>query len=190
VLSRLPNLLTLLRIGAVPVLILFLKDGEYVVALVVFLAAGITDGLDGWIAKKFDCVSHLGTILDPLADKMLIVSTYVVLVLLGDLPFWLLLLIGFRDLCIIGGFLILHTPHGPVPMQPTPLSKANTVLQIVLVIDVMLNRIGWLDITILTDCLIGLVALTTLLSGIHYAYLWFISSSETNTANTGSDTMP
>ncbi|GIS90129.1 MAG: hypothetical protein CM1200mP20_01700 [Pseudomonadota bacterium] len=78
-LSRLPNLLTLLRIGAVPVLILFLKDGEYEVALVVFLAAGITDGLDGWIAKKFDCVSHLGSILDPLGDKMLIVSTYVVL---------------------------------------------------------------------------------------------------------------
>jgi cardiolipin synthase len=187
-LSRIPNLLTLLRIGAVPVLILFLKDGEYVVALAVFLAAGVTDGLDGWIAKRFDCVSHLGSILDPLADKMLIVSTYVVLVLLGDLPFWLLLLIGFRDICIIGGFLILHTPHGPVPIQPSPLSKANTVLQIILVIDVMVDRIGWLDIKILTDGLIGLVALTTLLSGFHYVYLLFIRSSETNGANTGSDT--
>ena len=75
-------------------------------------------------------------------------------------------------------------------MQPTPLSKANTVMQIVLVIDVMLNRIGWLDIPILTDGLVGLVGLTTLLSGIHYAYLWFISSNETNADDTGSDTMP
>ena len=63
-------------------------------------------------------------------------------------------------------------------------------MQIVLVIDVMLNRIGWLDIPILTDGLVGLVGLTTLLSGIHYAYLWFISSNETNADDTGSDTMP
>ena len=92
-LYQLPNLLTLLRIGAVPVLILFLYEGRYGAALVVFVIAGITDGLDGWIAKRFDAVTRLGSILDPLADTMLIVSTYVMLTLAGDIPFWLLLLI-------------------------------------------------------------------------------------------------
>ncbi|GIT48567.1 MAG: hypothetical protein Ct9H300mP14_04950 [Gammaproteobacteria bacterium] len=72
----------------------------------------------------------MGSILDPIADKVLIVSTYVVLVLLGDLPFWLLLLIVFRDLGIIGGYLILDTLHDPVPLHPSFLSKANTLLQI------------------------------------------------------------
>ena len=117
--TKLPNLLTLLRIGAVPVLILFLREREYAVAVAIFVGAGITDGLDGWIAKKFNCVTRLGSILDPIADKVLIVSTYVMLVLLGDLPFWLLLLIVFRDMGIIGGYLILDTLHDSVPLHPS-----------------------------------------------------------------------
>ncbi len=85
-LRNLPNILTLLRILLVPVVILSLREGQYISALVLFLLAGITDGLDGWIAKRFDCVSQLGTILDPVADKLLISSTFVMLVLLGSSP--------------------------------------------------------------------------------------------------------
>ena len=173
-LTKLPNILTLLRIGAVPVLILFLREREYAVAVAIFVGAGITDGLDGWIAKKFNCVTRLGSILDPIADKVLIVSTYVVLVLLGDLPFWLLLLIVFRDLGIIGGYLILDTLHDSVPLHPSFLSKVNTLLQIILVAVVLIDRAGWVHLPWLSEFLIVLVGLTTLISGIHYGYLWFI----------------
>ncbi|MEC9371657.1 MAG: CDP-alcohol phosphatidyltransferase family protein, partial [Pseudomonadota bacterium] len=140
----------------------------------IFVGAGITDGLDGWIAKKFNCVTRLGSILDPIADKVLIVSTYVVLVLLGDLPFWLLLLIVFRDLGIIGGYLILDTLHDSVPLHPSFLSKVNTLLQIILVAVVLIDRAGWVHLPWLNEFLIVLVGLTTLISGIHYGYLWFI----------------
>ena len=142
--------------------------------MAIFVGAGITDGLDGWIAKKFHCVTRLGSILDPIADKVLIVSTYVVLVLLGDLPFWLLLLIVFRDLGIIGGYLILDTLHDSVPLHPSFLSKVNTLLQIILVAVVLIDRAGWVHLPWLNEFLIVLVGLTTLISGIHYGYLWFI----------------
>ena len=173
-LAKFPILLSLLRFGSVPVLILFLREREYAVAVAIFVGAGITDGLDGWIAKKFNCVTRLGSILDPIADKVLIVSTYVVLVLLGDLPFWLLLLIVFRDAGIIGGYLILDTLHDSVPLHPSFLSKVNTLLQIILVAVVLIDRAGWVHLPWLNEFLIVLVGLTTLISGIHYGYLWFI----------------
>lgn len=171
---QIPNLLTFARIGAVPVLILFLYDGRYGAALAVFLAAGITDGLDGWIAKRFNFVTRLGSILDPLADKMLIVSTYVMLALAGDIPFWLLILIGFRDLGIIGGVLVLHTLHGNVEMEPSIISKVNTFLQISFVVLVMVERIDLITLGPVTGVILWLVALTTIASALHYAYFWFI----------------
>ena len=175
---QIPNLLTLARIAAVPVLILFLYEGRYGAALAVFVLAGITDGLDGWIAKRFKCVTRLGSILDPLADKILIVSTYVMLVLAGDLPFWLILLIGFRDLGIIAGVLVLNTLNGHVQMQPSLLSKVNTFLQISLVILVMVERIGLIALEPVAEILLWFVAVTTVASAIHYVYFWFIHPLE------------
>ena len=175
---QIPNLLTLARIAAVPVLILFLYEGRYGAALAVFVLAGITDGLDGWIAKRFKCVTRLGSILDPLADKILIVSTYVMLVLAGDLPFWLILLIGFRDLGIIAGVLVLNTLNGHVQMQPSLLSKVNTFLQISLVILVMVERIGFIALEPVAEILLWFVAVTTVASAIHYVYFWFIHPLE------------
>ncbi|MBL6918493.1 MAG: CDP-alcohol phosphatidyltransferase family protein [Gammaproteobacteria bacterium] len=175
---QIPNLLTLARIAAVPVLILFLYEGRYGAALAVFVLAGITDGLDGWIAKRFKCVTRLGSILDPLADKILIVSTYVMLVLAGDLPFWLILLIGFRDLGIIAGVLVLNTLNGHVQMQPSLLSKVNTFLQISLVILVMIERVGLIALEPIAEILLWFVAVTTVASAIHYVYFWFIHPLE------------
>ena len=175
---QIPNLLTLARIAAVPVLILFLYEGRYGAALAVFVLAGITDGLDGWIAKRFKCVTRLGSILDPLADKILIVSTYVMLVLAGDLPFWLILLIGFRDLGIIAGVLVLNTLNGHVQMQPSLLSKVKTFLQIALVILVMVERIGLIVLGPAAEILLWFVAVTTVASAIHYVYFWFIHPLE------------
>ena len=100
-LSQIPNLLTLVRVAACPMLVLLLYEGRYELALYLFIVAGITDGLDGFIAKRFDCESKFGAVLDPSADKLLIASAYIMLAFLGDIPFWLLILVVFRDLVII-----------------------------------------------------------------------------------------
>ena len=171
---NIPNLLTLLRMCAAPVLILFLMDRNYGLAALLFLVAGITDALDGWFAKRFNCVTRLGTILDPIADKMLIITAYIVLALLGDIPLWLVLIVGFRDLGIVGGYLILQTIHDEMPPQPSLLSKLNTLAQITFVLTVMTNKMGWVPLSDLVDVLLWLVAVTTLVSGFHYIYRWFI----------------
>ena len=112
-LQYLPNMITLLRMAFVPLLILVLKDHRYLEALWVFLIAGISDGLDGYIAKRFGFVSQLGAILDPLADKILLVSAYVMLALLAFVPFWLVLVVTFRDVVIVGGYLVYTSLYGP-----------------------------------------------------------------------------
>ncbi len=174
VLSQIPNILTLARIAATPVMILLLRDRAYESALLLFILAGFTDGLDGYIAKRFNFVSRLGAILDPIADKMLIVSAYVMLALLGDIPFWLFLLVGFRDVMIVGGYMILETLEGDVQMQPSLVSKVNTFLQITLVIAVLLDKTGWFSAGLMLDLLIGAVTVTTVLSGAHYVWYWGI----------------
>jgi len=160
-----------------PVLILFLMERNYGVAALLFLVAGITDALDGWFAKRFDCVTRLGTILDPIADKMLIITAYIVLALLGDIPLWLVLIVGFRDLGIVGGYLILQTFHDEMPPQPSLLSKLNTLAQITFVLIVMINKLGWVPLSSVVDVLLWVVAITTLVSGAHYIYRWFIHGS-------------
>ena len=117
--SQIPNLLTLLRIAACPVLVLLLSDRSYDTAILLFLAAGITDGLDGYIAKRYDCVSSLGAILDPIADKLLIASAYIMLAILQDIPFWLLIVVMFRDLVIVVGYLVLVVMGDEIPMNPS-----------------------------------------------------------------------
>ena len=173
-LSQVPNLLTLLRIAACPVLVLLLRDANYSMALILFLAAGITDGLDGYIAKKFNCTSHLGAILDPIADKLLIASAYIMLAILQDIPFWLLIVVMFRDLVIVTGYLILVTMDNDVQMNPTYVSKINTFLQISLMVGVLLEKANWFSIPMLTDLLILGVLVTTVVSGIQYVWLWGI----------------
>jgi cardiolipin synthase len=172
--SQIPNILTLARIAASPVMVLLLNDRAYQAALLLFIIAGLTDGLDGYIAKRFDFVSRLGSILDPIADKMLIVSAYVMLAILGDIPFWLLLIVGFRDLMIVGGYLILETLEGDVQMQPSAVSKVNTFLQIALVIVVLLDKTGWMNVGVMISGLVVAVTITTVLSGAHYVWYWGI----------------
>jgi cardiolipin synthase len=161
---------------AAPVLILFLLERNYGAGTILFLVAAVTDALDGWFAKRFDCVTRLGKILDPIADKMLIITAYIVLALLGDIPLWLMLIVGFRDLGIVGGYLILQTIHDQMPPQPSLLSKLNTLAQITFVLTAMMNNISWVDLSGVVNILLWLVAVTTLVSGFHYIYRWFIRS--------------
>lgn len=171
-LSHLPNLITMSRMALVPVLILVLKDRDYGVALAVFLAAGISDALDGFIAKRFGCVSHLGAVLDPLADKALLVGAYVMLTLLGHVPFWLMLTVAFRDLLIIGGYLVYTSLHGTIRMQPSRLSKFNTLAQLALVVLILAYEAMHWGSPMLIEGLVWLVAVTTVVSGAHYVWLW------------------
>lgn len=172
VVSYIPNLITVLRVVAAPLLILLLKYGNYELALLLFLIAGISDGLDGYIAKKFNVQSQFGAMLDPVADKILLVSCFVMLTLLGHLPFWLLVIVSFRDVLIVGGYLVLVMLKVTVQMAPSIVSKINTVCQICLVGLVLAELAGWVALGSVVDLLIVVVAATTVISGIHYVWLW------------------
>lgn len=141
-------------------------------ALLLFLAAGVSDALDGFIAKKFNFESKFGAMLDPVADKILLVSSFVMLTLLGHLPFWLLVIVVFRDILIVGGYLLLVTLRESVQMRPSIVSKINTLFQICLVGLVLAQLAGWVELAPLREFLIVSVAATTVLSGIHYVWVW------------------
>lgn len=170
--SYIPNLITVLRIAAVPVLILLLDSHSYDLAFLVFLAAGVSDALDGFIAKRFNFESRFGAILDPVADKILLVSSFVMLTLLGHLPFWLLVIVAFRDGLIVGGYLLFMVLRVSVRMSPSVLSKLNTLAQICLVGAVLVQLANWVDLQVAVDALIAIVAATTILSGVHYVWVW------------------
>lgn len=182
-LAHVPNILTLLRIAASPVLILLLKNGQYSSALWVCALAGISDALDGYIAKTFRCQSRFGAILDPIADKVLIVSVVVMLAVNGVLPFWLLLVIVFRDLLIVGGWMLLTLLNTEVTIRPSLISKANTVVQILLLLALIVDKAGLLIVPdVAMAALMTVVVITTVLSGIHYVWIWGFTDQSTSYA--------
>ena len=166
------NLITLGRLLSVPLAIWLVLTGAMAPAFWIFVAAGVSDAVDGYVAKHFNQRSRLGSLLDPLADKALLISMFVTLGLAEDLPSWLVILVVFRDALIIGGFLLASAVAQPIPIQPLLVSKLNTALQIAL-IAVVLGRIGLQvrDFGAAT-VLIYAVALTTLLSGGGYLVRW------------------
>ena len=169
----LPNFITLGRLLAVPLLIWLILDGALFAAFAVFVLAGISDGIDGYIAKRWGQRTELGALLDPLADKTLLVAIYVTLGIAGYLPAWLVILVCFRDLLIVGGFLLLQlSSTGPFKTKPLLVSKANTGFQIALAA-VVLGRLG-LDLPIdwLVRTMVYVVGATTVLSGGAYLVRW------------------
>ena len=173
-LAQIPNILTFARIAACPVFVVLLYNGNYPMALVLFLAAGITDGLDGYIAKRFDCVSEFGAVLDPVADKLLIASAYIMFAVLGDIPFWLMIVVMFRDLVIVAGYLVLTVMEEKIPMHPIIASKVNTFLQIALMVAVLMEKSALLAVPVVLDVLVFGVLVTTVVSGIQYVWVWGI----------------
>lgn len=168
----LPNLITFLRILLVVPLVQALLAGKYGVALALFFVAGVSDGLDGWLAKRFHWTSRLGALLDPVADKLLLVCTYLTLGVLGALPLWLVAVVLARDLIIVGGALAYYLLIGRYQMEPLPASKVNTFLQIVLVVAVLLS-LGHAPVPArLVDVLAMAVLATTVLSGAAYVWIW------------------
>ncbi len=127
-----PNFITILRFLLVPAVVFALLRGEVDWALAGFIVAGVSDGVDGFIARHFNQRSELGAYLDPMADKLLLVSVFVVLGYMGELPLWLVIAAVSRDGLIVGGVLLSTIMGNPVAMKPLFMSKANTAVQIVL----------------------------------------------------------
>lgn len=169
---NLPNLITLARIASVPLVVWLIVDGYMLWAFWVFVAAGLSDALDGFIAKRFDMETELGKYLDPLADKALLVSVYVTLGVEGYIASWLVILVVFRDIAIVGGALLFETITHSLTMQPLMVSKVNTVVQILLAVAVMANAGYGIELDGGLDMLVLLTAATTVLSGLAYAVKW------------------
>jgi cardiolipin synthase len=167
-----PNLITLGRILLVPVVVWAISSGAMWIAFVLFLAAGVSDAVDGFLAKRFGMTSELGSYLDPLADKVLIVSIYVALGINGVIPGWLVILVVSRDIMIVGAVMLSWVLGTPVKVKPLLVSKLNTVAQIAFAC-VVLGSLGFnIEAHILTMVLMGLVAVLTLLSVAAYVREW------------------
>ncbi|MDJ0947831.1 MAG: CDP-alcohol phosphatidyltransferase family protein [Alphaproteobacteria bacterium] len=170
---NLPNLISLARLLSVPVTIWLMLEGRHLTAFLVFLLAGVSDAVDGVLARRMNARSVLGAYLDPLADKALLVSVYVVLGYQGLLPSWLVILVVSRDVMIIGGSLLLLILTDSFEVDPLIISKINTVMQIVLA-SVVLCTVGLpLQDYGAIDLLLYVVAVTTLASGAAYLVTWW-----------------
>lgn len=167
-----PNLISFLRIFLTIPVVWSLIAQAYGYALLLFAFAGFSDGLDGYLAKKYGWQSRLGGLLDPLADKALLMSSFLVLGVMGLLPVWLVLLVILRDLVIVGGALSYNYSVEELDASPTLISKLNTLLQILLVLSIItdagpLALPGWM--------LLGLIwstTFTTVASGLDYVWTW------------------
>jgi len=168
---NIPNLLTLFRILLVPLFVIFLIYGHTFYAFLTFVLAGITDALDGMIARIFNQKTLLGAYLDPIADKLLLSASYIMLAVIGVLPAWLTVLVLSRDIFILIGIAVLFANHRPIEIKPTILGKVSTFIQISTVI---ISLAVAQPIQSLQPVLIPSIHLTTiftLITGFHYAYI-------------------
>ena len=179
ILRQLPNLLTLLRLCLTLPIALLLLEQQYAQALIWFALAGASDGLDGFLARRFGWISRFGSIVDPLADKLLLVTSYICLSIVGDLPVWLTAVVLGRDLLLLAGVMVYRQMLGPFEVRPSWLGKLSTLLQIVLVLALLLELSIQPAFVEVHRMLEWLVLLVTLASGAEYCRVWlgkFISA--------------
>lgn len=170
--SDIPNLITVGRILLVAPVAWALVVQDFTLALILFFVAGASDAVDGFLAKRFGWESRLGALLDPLADKFLLVTCYTVLAWNGLLPMWLLLLVLTRDLLIVGGAVVYNFRIQRLEAHPTLISKLNTLLQILLVLLVITQQaIGWGQERWVA-WLIYAVTISVIWSGLDYVFTW------------------
>jgi len=167
-----PNLITGFRFLLVPPVVMLLVNERFDMALILFGVAGLSDGLDGYLAKRNNWTSRLGELMDPLADKLLLVSCFVTLGWMGWIPLWLVALVVLRDLVIVGGAIVFHMRVERLEARPSMVSKLNTFAQILLVLAVIFSQgihelpVMWLDFITYS------VLATTLWSGFDYVWTW------------------
>ncbi len=170
--NDIPNIISVFRIGLVPVLVWQVLEAQYTNVLVLFFIAGFSDGLDGFLAKRYGWTSRLGSILDPLADKFLLISSFLALGWMGAIPAWLVIAVIVRDVVIVAGAYAYHHIIDEYELKPSYLSKLNTASQISLILLVVFS----LSIVNIDSQLIQyafyFVMMTTLFSGFDYIYHW------------------
>jgi cardiolipin synthase len=167
-----PNLITLGRILLVPVVVWAIASGAMWIAFVLFLAAGVSDAVDGYLAKRFNMTSVLGAYLDPLADKALIVSIYLALSVNHLIPRWLVILVVSRDILIVGGIILAWVMGDPLKIRPLLVSKLTTVAQILFACVVLGSLAFNVKLDMVELVLMGLVGILTLLSVAAYVTEW------------------
>jgi cardiolipin synthase (CMP-forming) len=170
---NLANLLTMLRFCLVPIVIVAIINKQWTLAFVLFVTAGVTDAVDGFIARHFDMRTELGAYLDPLADKALLVSIYITMAIGNYIPVWLAVLVVSRDILIIGAVIVSWLLDNPVEINPLRLSKANTLAQISFVALMLFLLAFTLSMDMLVMLGIGAVTALTLASMIAYLASWF-----------------
>ena len=167
-----PNLITIARLIMVPLIVVMIGQGRWGPAFVVFAAAGVSDAVDGFIARRFNMRSEFGAYLDALADKALLVSIYVTLSVTGVLPGWLAILVVSRDLMIISAILVSRLMERPLAIKPMFVSKLNTGAQIVFAAHVLGTKAFILDVPMLYATGMVLVAALTIISAAAYLARW------------------
>jgi cardiolipin synthase len=166
------NVISLARLLSVPVMVLLILSEQWLAAIGLLVAAGLSDLLDGFLAKRFGMQTDLGAFLDPLADKALLVSVYLALGIAGHLPSWLVILVVSRDLLIVGGVLLAFALTVEISVRPLTVSKINTGLQIALA-GVVLSSLAIMPFpAVAIDVLIYAVGFTTVASGASYLARW------------------
>lgn len=171
-LATLPNLICVLRIVLTVPIVWLLVGGQYELTLFLFLVAAISDGLDGWLAKTFDWTSEAGKVLDPLADKLLLVSVFITLALIDLVPAWLAVIAVARDVIIGVGAGVYRWLFGALDGRPTRASKLNTLVQLLFVVAVV-GHAAYPAVPEWTVLLLGaLVFVTTVVSGVDYISIY------------------
>lgn len=169
---NIPNLITLGRVILVPVVFWLLVTGQTKLAFFAFVAAGVSDGIDGFLAKRFGWVTELGTYLDPIADKLLIVSIFVALGVKGSLPSWLVIAVVSRDILIVIGVVLTWLLDHPAQVRPLAVSKANTASQLLLASTVLAAEGFDLQIEALKVVLVWVTGALTIASLGAYTRAW------------------
>jgi cardiolipin synthase (CMP-forming) len=169
---ELPNIITLVRIGLVPIMAYYLVIETYRIALPIFLIVALSDLADGYIARKFKLASRLGATLDPIADKLSMLVATLLLAWQALLPIWLAIAIVARDTVIVLGALAYRLMLGRVEIAPTRLSKLNTAIEFTVLLLVMAAAAGWFDAGAWTAAVFMVVFATVIASGAQYVWLW------------------
>ncbi len=171
-LKWIPNAISWMRIALIAPILMLIVDGEYAWALALFWLAGFSDGLDGYLATRFNWQTRLGALLDPIADKLLVAGLFITLAYQGLIPAWLTVIVILRDLVIISGAVLYHYLIKPVEGEPTRVSKLNTALQLLFLLFVLSRAaFDWPDPITLT--VLGAATLVTVvISGVDYVLRW------------------
>lgn len=172
-LKHLPNALTILRLLSIAPILYLLHQGEYRYAFLVFFIAGLTDGLDGWLARRFQWQTELGSVLDPLSDKLIIACCFVALALIGLLPWWLVILVFSRDVTICFGVLFWYfLVHKRIDFKPSLISKFNTGMQISLITLCLFELAFFVLPDFIIYSWIIVTSVTTSISYVDYVWTW------------------